>query len=146
MGKPIRIGIIAGLLAYFVMHQGTLFLLHHYGAAAVPYIGRVAMPFSLAVMPPWGLPQVAMLALEAMVWGVILCMLLRALQLPDLITGFAFGVAVIGGSQLTWMAELRGLPWMAGGNEQRLLLTFLMGGVLGWGTAFWARPMALQGN
>jgi len=146
MGKAIRIGVVSGLLAFLVFHQATLFLLHHYGAAAVPYIGRVPMPFSMAIMPPFGLPQVAMLAIEAACWGVVLCLLLRAIPLPDLLTGFAFGVAVIGGSQLSWMAELRGLPWMAGGNEQQLLRTLLMGGVLGWGIAFWSRPQALQGN
>ena len=146
MGKAVRIGLIAGLLGFLVMHQGTLFLLHHYGAGLAPQIGRVPMPYSMASMAPFGLPQVAMLAIEAAIWGVVLCLLLRALPLPDLLTGFAFGVAVIGGSQLSWMAELRGLPWMAGGNEQQVLRTFLLGGVLGWGIAFWARPMALKGN
>jgi hypothetical protein len=51
-------GFAAGALAVLVFHQGTLFLLHL--AGVIP-----RLPWSIAPVPPWGVPAIV----NAMFWG-----------------------------------------------------------------------------
>ncbi|WP_160119865.1 hypothetical protein [Rhodovarius lipocyclicus] len=145
MLKAVKLGFIAGVLAFLVFHQGTVHLLHYLGDGLRPWIGHVPAPFPMGRVAPLGVPQFVSLAFWSGVWGIVLALLLRLTRLPDLLTGFLFGAAVITGSVFTWIATLKGLPHFAGGNQQIILRAVLLNGVLGWGTAVWLRPMSLRG-
>jgi hypothetical protein len=145
MGKAIRLGFIAGVLSFLVFHQGSVHLLHYLGESLRPWLGHVPAPFPMNRVAPLWVPQFVSLAFWAGLWGVVLAVILRGTRLPDLFTGFLFGAVVIGGSTLTWIATLKGLPPFAGGDRQLILRTVALNGVLGWGTAFWLRPMSLRG-
>lgn len=63
----IAAGFIAGALAVLVFHQGTLFILHL--AGAVP-----RMPWSVAPVPPWGVPAIVNAMFWGGLWGAVFAM------------------------------------------------------------------------
>lgn len=145
MRKPIMLGFIAGFLAVLVFHQGTAFLLHHYGndiPAVVKAIGRTGAAFDMTPTRPFGVPRVISLAFWGGVWGILLAGLIRGSSLPDLLSGLLFGALLPTIVALTLVAWLKGLPGWNGAIPWRALL---LNGAWGWGTAFLLRPLALRG-
>jgi hypothetical protein len=143
MGRTILLGFAAGFLAVLVFHQGAavlLYLLTAKAQVATGLFGRVGFPYSMAAVPPFGVPQVISSAFWGGVWGVALAALLRGLRLPDLLFGFLFGALVLTVVGFTLVAALKGLPSFAGGNKQVWWRVGLLNGVWGWGAALLLRP------
>ena len=145
MGKTILLGFLAGFLAVLVFHQGTVFLLHHWGnavPAVVRVLGRTAGPgFSMAGVPPFGVPRVISLAFWGGIWGILLAGLVHRRPWSDLLIGFLFGAVAATLVGFTLVARLRGVPMCAGGNLQTWLRVGLLNGAWGWGTALLLRPL-----
>src|SRR5690349_11141046 len=138
MGKTILLGFLAGFLAVLIFHQGTAFLLYHWGNALPPVVavfGRVAPPFNMAPVPPFGVPTV----LSSAFWGILLALILRDRRVPDLLFGFVFGALALTLVAFTLVATLKGLPTFAGGNRQVWWRAGLYNGAWGWGTALMLR-------
>lgn len=154
MGKVLVWGFVMGAIAVGVFHQGTIFLLFHYGnhvPAVTEVIGRVAGPgWNLTqVMPAfgqpgWMIPQFANQMFWGGLWGIVIAAAIRWGRWPDLLTGFLIGVVGCVGVAVTLVAALKGLPLFAGGNTQALLRAALINGAFGWGTALLLRPVEVR--
>lgn len=148
MGRTILQGFAAGFLAVLVFHQGTAVLLHLLTAKAgiaVGVFGRVPFPYSMAPVPPFGVPAVLSAAFWGGVWGVALAALLRGLRLPDLLFGFLFGALALTLVAFTLVASLKGLPPFAGGNRRIWWRALLYNGAWGWGAALLLRFLRRSG-
>ncbi len=144
MGRTILLGFVAVL----VFHQGAAWLLHMLTVKAgvgVGVFGRVGVPFNMAPVKPFGVPQVLSWAFWGGVWGVLLAAVLRGTRLPDLLFGFVFGAFVLTLVGFTLVASLKGLPPFSGGNRQIWWRVGLLNGAWGWGTALVLRPLRRLG-
>jgi hypothetical protein len=148
MSRTILFGFIAGFIAVLVFHQGTAFVLHNLGNGlpwSVNLFGRVAPPFSLVPVPPFGVPMVLSQAFWGGIWGIVLAALLQRTALPALLTGFIFGALALTLVAFTAVATLKGQPLFAGGNKQIWLRAGLYNGAWGFGTALLLlRPLRLR--
>ena len=148
MRKIITLGFIAGFLSVLVFHQGTVFLLNVQGnnvPGIVEWFGRTGPAFNMMPVPPFGVPTVISQAFWGGLWGIALAALLRSAPVPDLFTGFVFGVVLVTLVAFTVVAQAKGLPMFAGGNRQIWLRAALLNGAWGWGCALLLRPLALRG-
>ncbi|MBY0338728.1 MAG: hypothetical protein K2X11_19090 [Acetobacteraceae bacterium] len=147
MKKVLLFGFVCGALSVVIFHQGTAFLMFHH-AAKVPALadifGRWNPPFNVAPVPPFGVPTIASQAFWGGLWGIALAAILRATRVPDLATGFVFGAVVVTLTAFTLVAQLKGLPMFAGGNQQVWWRAGLLNGAWGFGTVFLLRPFQLQ--
>lgn len=147
MNKTILLAFIAGVVGVLVFHQGTAFLLHHWGNG-VPMVtatlGTTGAPFNLAPVPPLGVPTVLSQAFWGGVWGIVLALMLAAVRPPDLLFGFVFGALVVTLVAFTVVASLKGLPQFAGGNPRIWVRAGLLDGAWGWGTALLLRWFPLR--
>jgi hypothetical protein len=148
MARTIIFGFIAGFIAVLVFHQGTVFVLHNLGNHlpwSVNLFGRVAPPFNLTPVPPFGVPTVLSQAFWGGVWGIVLAALLQRTTLPAPLTGFIFGALALTLVAFTLVATLKGQPLFAGGNKQVWLRAGLYNGVWGLGAALlMRRPLRLR--
>ncbi len=148
MGKTIIAGFVAGCVAVLAFHQGTAFLLHHFGngvPAVTGLFGTTQAPFRLVPVPPLGVPAVVSVAFWGGVWGIALALILRRAAVPDLLFGFVFGAVVTTLVAFTVVASLKGLPLFAGGNKITWWCAGLLDGAWGWGTALLLRAWPRQG-
>ncbi|WP_336366523.1 hypothetical protein [Marinobacter sp. C2H3] len=90
---------IAGFLATLVFHQGLFYVF--YLAGVVP-----AAPFSMAPVPPFGVPQVLSLSFFGGLWGMVLWLLLGRLAG----TGYWLGHVLAGAVGPTVVAMLVVFP------------------------------------
>ncbi len=148
MGRTILLGFVTGFVAVLVFHQGTAFLLHHVGngiPASVALFGQVGPPFSLARVPPFGVPAVLSAAFWGGVWGIVLALILERMRPPALLTGFVFGALALTLVAFTLVASLKGAPTFAGGNMRIWARAGLFNGAWGFGTALLLlRPLRLR--
>ncbi|MDB5374844.1 MAG: hypothetical protein JWP04_3486 [Belnapia sp.] len=135
MLKTILLGFVAGFVAVLVFHQGTAFLLNHFGneiPAVVNALGRTNPPFNMTAVPPFGVPLVGTQAFWGGVWGAVMALILVRLRPPALLFGFVFGALALTIVAVTLVPALKGLPGWSGAIPWRGLL---YNGAWGWGTA-----------
>jgi hypothetical protein len=147
MFKTIILGFAAGFLATLIFHQGTAFLLYHYGnevPAVVSFLGRTNPAYNFTTLvPPFGVPLVLSQAFWGGVWGIVLAAILRGTGVPDILFSVIFGAFVLTGVAITLVPYLKGLPvWNGSTIPWRGLI---YNGAWGFGTAFILRPLALRG-
>jgi hypothetical protein len=123
-------GFIAGALAVVTFHQGAVALLNALGAMS----NNV---YSMRPVPPLGVPQVVSQAFWGGVWGIAF-----AAMAPRLRSGASYWLAalILGALVLPlvgWfiVAPLKGQPVAAGWVPSRMLLSVLINGAWGVGTA-----------
>ena len=146
--KILLYGFIAGALSVLAFHQGTLHVLHHHGAKLgfiTEHFGRFGAAYNMTAVPPLGVPMVVSQAFWGGLWGIVIAALLRATRGGDLLLGFLFGAVVVTLVAFTVVAQLKGLPMFAGGNQQVWLRAGLLNGAFGFGTVLILRPFAVQG-
>ncbi len=145
MLKTIIVGFVAGFIATLVFHQGTAFLLYHFGndmPSVVSVFGRTAAPFNMAPTKPFGVPVVISQAFWGGIWGIVLASILRRARLPDLAFGAIFGALALTFVAVTLVPYLKGLPTWNGAIPWRGLL---YNGAWGWGTVLLLRPLQARG-
>jgi hypothetical protein len=146
--KILLFGFVAGALSVLAFHQGTLHILHNYGGGwpfVTQHFGRFGAAYNLNPVAPLGVPMVASQAFWGGLWGIVIAAIIRATRGGDLIIGLVFGAVVVTLVAFTVVASLKGLPMMAGGNQQAWLRAGLLNGAFGFGTVFLLRPFGLQG-
>jgi hypothetical protein len=121
-------GFVFGALSVLIFHQGALSLLHAFGLTP-------SAPYSMAPTRPWGIPQIASIALWGGLWGIALTAALGRLQGARLILAAAVFGALLP-SLVAWfvVAPLKGQPMAAGGVPARLLIGLIVNGAWGLGT------------
>jgi hypothetical protein len=145
MLKTIIAGFVAGFIAVLVFHQGTAFLLYHFGndiPSVVSFFGRTTAPFNMAATKPLSIPVVMSQAFWGGIWGIVLASILRRFRLPDLMFSAMFGALVLTFVAVTLVPYLKGLPGWNGAIPWRGLL---YNGAWGWGTALMLRPLLGRG-
>jgi hypothetical protein len=123
-------GFVAGFLAVLVFHQGALLILHLAGFVA-------NAPWSLAPVPPFGVPAVLSAAFWGGLWGIVF-VLLR----PQFGEGGRYWVSAllfgaIAPTLVAWFVvlPLKGLPAGGGFAWPRVLIGPIVNGAWGLGTA-----------
>ena len=145
MLKTILMGFVAGFIAVLVFHQGTAFLLYHFGndiPSVVSFFGRTNAPYAMAATKPLGVPLVISQAFWGGIWGIVLASILRRSRLPDLAFSAIFGAVALTFVAVTLVPYLKGLPTWNGNIPWRGLL---YNGAWGWGTALMLRPLLARG-
>lgn len=144
MSKMTLPAFLVGFLAVLVFHQGTVFLLHHWGngmPAVTTILGITGAPFDLSPVSSLGVPRVLSLAFWGGIWGIVLAFILVMTRPPDLLFGFVFGALAVTLVGFTVVAALKGLPMFAGGNPQAWVRAALLDGAWGWGAALLLRSI-----
>jgi hypothetical protein len=123
-------GFLAGSLSHLIFQDGFLGIL--YAAQLVP-----ALPWSLAPMPPLGVPMTLSLAFWAGLWGVAYALLERRLtaRLGSWPGGLVFGLA---GPLLVWWfvaQPLKGLGVGGGFHLASVALSVALHAIYGIGVA-----------
>ena len=130
---PVRMvtGFIAAALAVVTFHQITVWLLGMVGM--VPRGGA----YSLAGVPPWGVPRVLNLCfwggLYGAVYGLIWPRLTRPAWLSGLVTGIIAGLV-----GLFVVAAIKGNPIAGGWQVQAILRSLIINGMWGVGLGLFA--------
>lgn len=121
-------GFVIGALAVLVFHQAALALLHAGGM--VPKAG-----YSLAAVPPWGIPQVWSTTFWGGAWGVLLAAVVHRLAGPSLVLGASmFGMVFPSLAAWFIVAALKGQPLAAGFAPKAMAATLLVNAAWGLGT------------
>ncbi len=124
------IGVLGGVFALLVLHQGTIF--------AMNWLGWIpTRPWNLAPVPPYGLPFLAMQAIWAGLWGAAFGLLLRFVGAPTLFVGAVLGVAAAVGMHFGLGQPIfRGTPGLAPLTAPAIGRGLLVAAAFGWGVAF----------
>ena len=144
MIRSIILGFVTGFLAVLLFHQGTAWLLHHYGnhiPSVVSIFGTVVPPYNMAPTQPFGVPTIFSQAFFGGLWGILLANILRNSTLPDLLFGLVFGALVLTLVAFTLVAYLKGAPFFANGNRATWWRAGLYNGMWGFGTALMLRHL-----
>jgi hypothetical protein len=126
----IAVGFVAGFLAVLTFQSGLIAILH--AAGAVPFA-----PWSLAPVPPFGVPRSLSAAFWGGLWGIAYALLEPRLtaRLGWWAGGLAFG-AVLPVLVLWFVVlPLKGQPVGGGFGASRVLLTVVIHAAFGLGTA-----------
>jgi hypothetical protein len=145
MVRTISLGFIAGFLAVLLFHQGTAFVLYHFGndvPILVAIFGQqMQPPYSMVAVPPFGMPEVIVASFRGGVWGTVLAALLREMRTLPLTLGFAFGALALTAAGFTLLSQMNGLPPLTLDNRQAWWSAGLYNGAWGWGTALLLRQL-----
>lgn len=116
------VGFIAAALSVLTFHQGIVELYHL--AHAAP------QPWSLALVPPFGVPRVLDLCFWGGLYGIAFGLVWPWLLLPKWLSGVILGVIA---ASVGWLvvAPLKGAPLGFGWHADRMLRSLLING--GWG-------------
>lgn len=109
------IGFLAGFLATITIHQLVIL--------ALPLIGIYAFPaYSFRLTVPLGVPLFISLAFWAGIWGIVYVFIADRLpkSINPLLAGALFGILLPTLAGWTVIAALKGQPWFAGFNPERL--------------------------
>ena len=121
-------GFVFGALAVLVFHQPALALLHANGIA--PRGG-----YSLASVPPWGIPQVWSTMFWGGVWGVLLAAVVHRLAGLSLVLGATmFGMAFPSLAAWFIVAALKGQALAAGFAPRAMAVALVVNAAWGLGT------------
>jgi hypothetical protein len=126
----VAVGFVAGFLAVLTFQSGLVAILH--AAGAVPFA-----PWSLAPVPPFGVPRSLSAAFWGGLWGIAYALLEPRLtaRLGWWAGGLAFG-AVLPVLVLWFVAlPLKGQPVGGGFGASTVLLTVVIHAAFGLGTA-----------
>src|SRR3954468_22753895 len=126
----LMLGFIAGFVSVLIFQSGLIAIL--YAAGAVPFA-----PWSMAPVPPFGVPQSLSAAFWGGLWGVAYALLEPRLtaRLGWWAGGLAFG-AVLPVLVLWFVVlPLKGQPGGGGFGTSRVLLTVVIHAAFGLGTA-----------
>lgn len=122
-------GFLAGFASTLVFHQGALWLLGQLGVLSRPV-------WSMAPVPPFGVPAVISLAFFGGLWGALFLLMFARLR------GGAYWLACIGlGALLPSLVALlvvfplKGQAFAAGGDPKIWMIAFLLNGAWGLGLA-----------
>lgn len=130
----ILLGFASGALSVLVFQMGLAALLH--AAGVLPNA-----PYSMAPVPPLGVPQSLSSAFWGGLWGIVLLALLRASNggARYWLTAILFGGIVVGGTLIFLVFPLKGRPFAAGWDLSVWATIFTLHAVFGLGTAVFAR-------
>jgi hypothetical protein len=128
------LGFVAGIIAVLVFHQGLVWLL--YMAGQLP-----AGPYGLRPISPFGVPQIVNQCFWGGLWGIVIAVLLRRLQMLDLLFGFAFGAVALSLTNWVVLPAIKGGAYFAGGDPRRMAITVAIAGTFGWGVALILRAL-----
>lgn len=130
------LGFLAAVLSVLTFHQAMIGLLHAAGMLPRP-------PFNFAPVPPLGVPVLLNLCFWGGLYGILFGLVLPRLPraLPLLAAGLLLGLLA---ASVGWfvVAPIKGLPMAAGWSGQRMLVSVLINGVWGIGTAVILRGIA----
>jgi hypothetical protein len=133
---PLRLatGFAAGFLSVFVFSSGTI-ALYHLGGAPVPFA-----PWSMAPVPPFGVPQTLSAALFGGLWGLAYAAIERRLTAKAgwLAGGLVFGLLPL---LVLWFVvfPLKGIPVGGGFTAYGIQLGIVLHAVFGLGLAIFFR-------
>lgn len=135
------VGFIAGFLGAVTFHQGVLAWIHNEGLTS-------REPWSLAPVPPLGVPAVVSLAFWGGIWGMALIFLLPRSPWRARYWVRAFLLGAILPSLVGWflIAPLKGYAMLGGGQLAGIIYPLLLNGSWGIGTALFIQILfALRG-
>jgi hypothetical protein len=128
LSRWLVVGFIAGAIGVLVFHQGALAVLH-----AVGFTQNA--PYSVKLVGPLGIPQVASLAFWGGVWGVILAWALRRRDGAGLVASATVFGAILP-TLVAWfvVASLKGQPIAAGFVPAAMAVGVIVNAAWGLGT------------
>jgi hypothetical protein len=113
-------------------------------AALLHAVGVIARsPYSMAPIPPLGVPAVLSAAFFGGLWGSVMLVVLPRVGWR---AGLAFGAVLPSAVGLFVVAPLKGLPVAGGWDTGRIAVALLVNGAWGLGTALIAGWMARLGR
>jgi hypothetical protein len=125
------LGFVAAALAVVIVHQGLVYGLGLLGATAWK-------PWSLAPIPPFGVPSLLSQMFWGGLWGALFALLWRSLPGGSLVLkGLLFGIAgpLVAGRWLL-VPLLKGEPLFAGFNSNTMLVQAIIIPLFGAGLAW----------
>lgn len=132
-------GFLAGFAATLVFHQGALYLLNLLTGA-----GRAV--WSMAPVPPLGVPAVISLSFWGGLWGVLLAYLLRSQRgLGYWLLAIVLGAILPSLVALLIVFPLKGMAFAAGGDLRIWIAALILNGAWGLGVALFLRLRVSMG-
>jgi hypothetical protein len=131
-------GFIAGAVAVLTFHQGMVGTLHV--LRLVPFA-----PFPTDAVGPLHVARVFDLAFWGGCWGALFGLLVPRLGGPGSIQGIALGL-IAAAAYWFVVAPLKGAPIADGGNPHRLVMSAMINGFWGLGTALIYAALSPQGR
>ena len=130
---------VAGFLATFIFHQGSLALMHLAGLTE-------RTPFMMTATKPFGVPQVFSLAFWGGVWGIVLWAFLARSRHAGgyLLRALVFGAIAPTLVAFFVVAPLKELPIAGGGDPKIIVGALILNGLWGLGTALLLRLFGAQ--
>lgn len=124
-------------------------LVFQFGLAAILYFAGVIpnAPYSMAPVPPFGVPQTLSSAFWGGVWGIVFLGVLRGrVGSGYWLTAALFGAIVVSAVALFIVAPIKGRPFAAGWNIRIWLTVFVLHAAFGLGTALLLRMLNVYGR
>lgn len=132
-------GFLAGFASTLVFHQGALYVLNLLTGA-----GRAV--WSMAPVPPLGVPAVISLAFWGGLWGVLLAYLLRSQRgLGYWLLAIVLGAILPSLVALLIVFPLKGMAFAAGGDLRIWIAALILNGAWGLGVALFLRLRVSMG-
>jgi len=125
--RRMLLGFIAGAVSVLTFHQGMIGVLHALGV-----IGSA--PFPTAPVGPLHVARVFDLAFWGGCWGIVFGLLGPRLRGPDWMLGLGLGIVAAATSWLV-VSPLKGGPIADNGDVHRIVLSLVINGFWGIGTA-----------
>ena len=129
---------VAGALGVLVFQLGLGALFYYSGISPNP-------PYSMALVPPLGVPQSVSFAFWGGLWGIVLMAVLRNVRSEAAywLTAILFGGIVVSAVLLFVVFPLKGRPLAAGWNMATWATIFCLHAAFGLGTAVFLRLLSV---